>query len=147
MTIAALPTAPTPIDDIATFNARAFALVAALAQFVIDANATGAAADASASAASSSASTASAQAIASAASAAAAFSSALLAGSGAPLWVSGTTYTAMFVVVSPIDARLYRRWTAGGGTTDPSLDGANWGLIVAATDSVAALAALTFLRS
>lgn len=48
MTIAALPSAPLPTDNTATFNTKAFALVAALNAFVTEANATGAAADADA---------------------------------------------------------------------------------------------------
>lgn len=39
MTMTALPTAPLPTDDTATFNTRAFALVAALGAFVTEANA------------------------------------------------------------------------------------------------------------
>ncbi|MEY4718482.1 MAG: hypothetical protein RL563_1100 [Pseudomonadota bacterium] len=48
----------------------------------------------------------------------------------APLWVSGTTYSYNDVRVSPITYIAYRRKSEGGGTTDPSLDAANW--IVAA---------------
>ncbi|MBY0499998.1 MAG: hypothetical protein K2P74_10390 [Nitrosomonas sp.] len=43
-------------------------------------------------------------------------------------WVSGTTYTAGQVRYSPIDFFSYRRKTNGAGTTDPSLDPANWAL-------------------
>jgi len=45
---------------------------------------------------------------------------------GAPGWVSGTTYTIGTAVWSPINYGIYRRLTAGGGTTDPSLDPTNW---------------------
>lgn len=41
-------------------------------------------------------------------------------------WVSGTTYADGQVTWSPINGLPYRRMGAGGGTTDPSLDGANW---------------------
>lgn len=44
------------------------------------------------------------------------------------VWVSGTTYTASQVRYSPIDFFSYRRKTNGAGTTDPSLDPANWAL-------------------
>ena len=39
MTITALPSAPLPTDNTATFNAKAFALVASLSAFVTEANA------------------------------------------------------------------------------------------------------------
>lgn len=51
MTITALPSAPLPTDNTATFNSKAFALVAALNTFVTEANATGVAVDADAAAA------------------------------------------------------------------------------------------------
>lgn len=51
------------------------------------------------------------------------------ASNGATAWVSGTTYTAGVLRWSLITGRTYRRLTAGAGTTDPSLDPANWLLI------------------
>lgn len=51
MTITALPSAPLPIDNTATFNSKAFALVAALNTFVTEANALGVDANADAAAA------------------------------------------------------------------------------------------------
>lgn len=48
MTIDALPSAPLPTDNTATFNSKAFALVAALNTFVTQANAMEAAVDADA---------------------------------------------------------------------------------------------------
>lgn len=48
MTIDALPSAPLPTDNTATFNTKAFALVAALNNFVTQANAMEAAVDADA---------------------------------------------------------------------------------------------------
>lgn len=50
-----LPTAPLPTDSTATFNSRAFALVAALSTFVTEANALEVAADADATSAASNA--------------------------------------------------------------------------------------------
>lgn len=45
---------------------------------------------------------------------------------GAPAWVSGTTYAVGDSRWSPVDGRVYRRRTAGAGTTDPSADPTNW---------------------
>lgn len=51
---------------------------------------------------------------------------AALAAVGTTVWVSGTTYTAGQVRYSPVNFLNYRRTTNGAGTTDPSLDAANW---------------------
>lgn len=59
-----LPTAPLPTDDTATFNTRAFALVAALGAFVTEANALEVAADADAASASANAVSAASSALA-----------------------------------------------------------------------------------
>jgi len=59
--------------------------------------------------------------------AAAAASSALSA--GATVWVSGTTYAIGNARYSPLNSQMYRRLTAGAGTTDPSLDTTNWIII------------------
>jgi hypothetical protein len=83
------------------------------------ANATAAANSATASAASASAASDSADAAATSAETAAAATNAVL-------WVSGTTYAISFLVYSPLDNRVYRRLTAGAGTTDPSADATNW---------------------
>ena len=48
---------------------------------------------------------------------------------GAIQWVSGTTYAIGDCRWSPTDMRVYRRKIAGAGTTDPSLDNTNWGLV------------------
>lgn len=49
------------------------------------------------------------------------------AAGGALPWVSGTTYAAGDVVVSPADNYLqYVRVIAGAGATDPSSDSTNW---------------------
>lgn len=62
--------------------------------------------------------------------AAAAASAAVATGAAnAPLWVTGTTYTLGFRVISPATGRLYRRTVAGAGTTDPSLDPTNWSVV------------------
>lgn len=62
MTITALPTAPTPADSTSVFNERAFALVAALDNFVTEVNATAADVDADAGVATAQAGIATAQA-------------------------------------------------------------------------------------
>lgn len=41
-------------------------------------------------------------------------------------WMSETTYAEGKLVWSPANYKVYRRKTAGGGTTDPSQDPANW---------------------
>jgi hypothetical protein len=58
--------------------------------------------------------------------AAAASADAAVTAAGAVQWVSGTSYVKGKVVWSPLNARTYRRLVAGAGTTDPSLDKANW---------------------
>ena len=45
---------------------------------------------------------------------------------GASKWISGTTYASGDLAWSPVNYRTYRRITAGGGVTDPSLDAVNW---------------------
>jgi hypothetical protein len=66
-----------------------------------------------------------------AASATSAAASATAAGaaSGVTLWVSGTTYSVGDRRFSPGTPGVYRRRTAGAGTTDPSADATNWELI------------------
>ena len=116
-----LPVAPTPGDSTSEFNTKAFGLLAALSLFVTEANqavddinSNGAASIASA-----------AQAAQSELAAEAAYASAAAA-ANAEKWVSGTTYAEGDVRWSPADYQTYRRKTAGGGTTDPSEDEANW---------------------
>ena len=48
---------------------------------------------------------------------------------GATVWVSGTTYVIGDTRWSPLDSRVYRRKTAGAGTTDPSADATNWAYV------------------
>jgi len=57
------------------------------------------------------------------------------ANAGASIWVSGTTYSIGDVRYSPANGQIYRRLTAGGGTTDPSADGTNWTNVFAFTFS------------
>jgi hypothetical protein len=109
MTITALPTPPSR-DDPANFSARADAFLGALPTFATEANAlatqvNGYASDAAASAA------------------------AAAAAAGAAKWVSGTTYAEGNLVWSPTTYFIYRRKSAGAGTTDPSSDTTNWALV------------------
>ena len=53
----------------------------------------------------------------------------------ASLWVSGTTYAINDKRVSPITGQVYRRKTAGAGTTDPSLDSTNWYAVLLDADT------------
>lgn len=48
---------------------------------------------------------------------------------GAIAWVSGTTYAIGDRRTSPANGLVYRRTTAGAGTTDPSADGTNWQIV------------------
>jgi hypothetical protein len=116
MAITPLPTPPSR-DDPTNFATRADAFLGALPTFATEANALAVAADADALAASNSASAASAAAIAATAAA------------NTTKWVSGTTYAEGVVTWSPITFYSYRRKIAGAGTTDPSADSTNWGLV------------------
>jgi hypothetical protein len=66
---------------------------------------------------------------ANAVSAAASAATAATAAGAAP-WVSGTTYALNVKVTSPANGRIYYRKIAGAGTTDPSADATNWGLLL-----------------
>lgn len=67
---------------------------------------------------------------ASAAATSASSNTALAAGyAGATVWVSGTTYAIGNNRYSPANGRVYRRLTAGAGTTDPSADFTNWAIV------------------
>lgn len=121
MPITALPAAPSPTDDRATFSLKSFAHVAALADFTTEANALEVNVNALEEAAQEHADDANAARIASEAAATqAAFSA------GVVKWVSGTTYAQGAQVWSPANYVTYRRKVAGAGTTDPSLDTTNW---------------------
>ena len=120
-TINTLPDAPQPGDTPTQFNTKAFALVAALNDFVSETNVVAAEMVANAGTATTAATTADTKAALATAAAAEAASSA-----GVTQWVSGTTYAQGVVTWSPISFLTYRRTTAGAGTLDPSLDSTNW---------------------
>lgn len=130
--ITPLPTAPGPADSTSVFNTRAFAWVAALATFTTEANTLASEAETDAATAETSAATATTKRDEASTFATNAANSAASAASyaGAQLWVSGTTYTIGQVVYSPADRALYRRVTAGAGTTDPSADATNWSAVL-----------------
>ena len=122
-TIAALPTPPQTSDP-STFDARADALVAALPTLVTETNAVADnvydnAVDAASNA----------TAAASSANNAASSAATAVAAAGATIWISGTTYAIGDVRYSPANQKIYRRKTAGAGTTDPSADSTNWGIV------------------
>ncbi len=122
MPITPLPTPPQPTDTTAQFNTKAFAFVAALAQFVTESNIQAAEVDADAVLAQ----LGKTEALAAAAAAAAV--------AGATRWTSGTTYAQGAAVWSPITFLTYRRRTAGAGTTDPSADSTNWAQVAGTGD-------------
>ena len=101
-----------------TFRTQVVALASNVYDNAVDCynNAVAAAASAAAALASQTAAAASAQASA--------------ASAGASIWVSGTTYAIGDVRWSPATRYVYRRITAGAGTTDPSADAPNWVLAV-----------------
>ena len=106
-TITALPTPPSRQDP-TNFNDRADAFLGALPAFATETNAVA-----------SELNTASANAVAA--------NQAVIAATNITKWVSGSTYTNGAVVWSPINGLAYRRiTTSGSGTTDPSLDTANY---------------------
>lgn len=127
-TISTLPPAPQPTDDTSTFNSKAFALLAALAGFVSEANAQAGENNTAASTAAAGASTATTKAAEAGGYRDAAAASAVdaAAAAGAAAWVSGTTYAIGDRRRSLLDGRVYRRTTAGAGTTDPANDTTNW---------------------
>ncbi len=106
MTITALPTPPSTSDP-TTFATKADAFIAALPQFVTEANAQ-------------------ALAVNDDAANALAAKEAALAAVNATIWASGTTYAIGDVRWSPTSFKSYRRKTNGGGTTDPVSDPTNW---------------------
>lgn len=120
----ALPPAPSTASP-STFAALADAFVAALATFRTQINniATNVYANAL---------DAYANAVAGASSASAAAGSAASAAASANVtkWISGTSYAEGDQVWSPVTYYTYRRKSAGGGTTDPASDSANWALVI-----------------
>lgn len=125
--ISAMPTPPSTSDP-ANFDARADAVLAAWANNVSQMNALGSNVFGNASDAATSASAAAASKTAAAASETASAANAVAAAThaGATAWVSGATYAIGDARYSLINLRVYRRITAGAGTTDPSLDLVNW---------------------
>lgn len=118
---------PLPSDDLATFNAKAFATLSALNPWATEANATASDANADAAsaldsknAAATSETNASGFASAASSSAAAAATSA-----GAAVWASGS-YSAGQAARSPSNMRVYIARTTGSKPTDPALDPTNW---------------------
>lgn len=133
-TISALPPAPQPTDDVSTFNAKAFALMAALAQFVSETNTVAGETNTASGTATAGASTATTKAAEANASAIAAQANALAAAAsvGAALWSAGS-YATGNPAVSPSTLLMYRRKAPGGASpTDPALDPANWALAIIA---------------
>lgn len=127
-TISALPEPPGPTDSLATFNARAFAFLGALPTLRSEINTVAGEINSAASAAGASETAADVSEAAALVSATAAAGSAqaAAASAGAATWVSGTTYAIGDVRWSPVTRHVYRRITAGAGTTDPSADATNW---------------------
>jgi hypothetical protein len=101
MAITALPTPPAT-TDLANFDARADAFVAALPTFVTEANQLAVDVDAAKDVA--------------------------VNAAGAVVWVSGS-FSEGDVVWSPTDYQTYRKVGGSGGTTDPALDFTNWAKI------------------
>ena len=135
--ITALPTAPDR-NQPSTFSTRADALVAALATFVSETNASGDYIDGVGTAVDADAAAAAASASAASDSATAAAASATAAALEAAEWVSGASYTEGDAVWSPLDYGTYRAKTTHTGlTTDPSSDTTNWALV--AVNDLAAL--------
>jgi len=127
-TITPLPTPPSRSTDPTNFAIEADAFVAALPEFVTDANAQASYLDGVATAVDADAVAAAASATAAEGFADDAEASAAGAAAAADVsaWVSGTTYVIGDCVFSPIDFQTYRRTTNGAGTTDPSADAVNW---------------------
>jgi hypothetical protein len=132
MTITALPPAPSPTDTPAQFNTKAFAFVAALDDFVTEANATAVAVDADASAASASASTASGQAIAAAASASTAISEALSAASSANAAEASATAASNSANAAAASYDAFDDRYLGSKSSDPALDNDGNSLVIGA---------------
>ena len=141
MTISSFPTAPVRSDS-ATFRPRAEAWVAHMGTFTAEANALVVEVQDNADAVAIDKGLC-VTAVADAQSAQAAAESA----SSASVWVSGTTYAIGNVRFSPINFLSYRRKIAGAGTTDPSVDSANWAsLTISGTDCQTFLSSGTWTK-
>lgn len=127
-TIRPLPPAAQPTDPVATFNTKEFAHRAALPDFVADANALAAEVEGNAATAVAAAVAAGASSASAAEAMAAAQINAQAAAdsAGATAWVSGATYAVGDRRWSLLNGQVYRRRTAGAGTTDPRDDPTNW---------------------
>lgn len=124
MTISALPDPPSRSDP-ANFATKGDAFLGALPQFGTQANALAVEVNALEVSATSAANSANAsKTLAEAAAASASLNA------GVTQWVSGTTYADGAVTWSPTDYQTYRRKGAGGGTTDPVNDTANWARVI-----------------
>lgn len=121
--ISTLPSPPTR-DDPASFNDRADTFFAALPNFVIETNLV-------ASQVSTNATQASASATAAASSVAAA-----AAAAGAPIWVSGNSYSQGAVVYDNVNFQTYRKITTTNtsATTRPALNANDWTLLTGSVD-------------
>lgn len=131
---------PTPVPsstDPANFSARGDAVFGAFPNFITQTNAVASEAAANRDSAEASKTAAANSETNAATYAANATTSANNASSSsvAPLWVSGTTYAINDKRVSPITGQVYRRKTAGAGTTDPSLDSTNWYAVLLDADT------------
>lgn len=124
-TITALPTPPSTSSP-TTFDARADAFLGQFPTLTSETNAVASNVYSNAVDAFGNATSAATSAINAANSA-----SAAAASSGAAIWVSGTTYAIGDARYSPANGAVYRRKTAGAGTTDPSLDTVNWMAVIA----------------
>lgn len=129
MTISAPPTPPQRTDSQEVFDAQGNALMSWLPTGVAEMNADIAIVNANA------------QAVAANTAIVEANANAAIAGTGAQVWVSGTTYAQHDVRYSPATLQSYRRKTAGSGTTDPSADPANWTLLGASPSAAAVISA------
>lgn len=130
-TISPLPSAPSRSTDPTNFSTEADAFIGALPTLVTQTNAMGAYLDGVAAAADADAAAAAISASSAADSAIAADNAANASAFTANVtpWTSGTTYAAGAAVYSLINFQTYRRISSGAGTTDPSLDAANWTLL------------------
>ena len=137
--ITALPTPPSRAVP-STFSTLADAFLGALPTFTTEANALATEVNANKVATNNSEQAASASAGYAATQAVLAQTAATDAvlNANAVQWVSGTTYAMGDVVWSSVDMFLYRRKTAGAGTTQPPSDTTNWKVISYDAAAVAA---------
>jgi hypothetical protein len=142
--VSALPTAPQTTDGSVLFASRSDAFVAALATFRTQLVALGSNIYDNCVDAFNSATAAASSAVAALASQTAAATSAVTAASagGATVWAAGT-FSAGATRYSPIDGRIYRARTGHTGSTDPSADATNWGLVALSQPVLVTVSATT----